>query len=107
MKHDGNGRAAVTSLEEPARVSSLSSRRSPFNQTYVHALRTLHLWSEKLSAAEIEADGPGANEPTGGGSDDIGDVTWAVPTVTLNYPSNIPGGPGHNWASSRARRSRR
>jgi len=51
------------------------------------------------SAAEIEADGPGANEPTGGGSDDIGDVTWAVPTVTLNYPSNIPGGPGHNWAN--------
>jgi aminobenzoyl-glutamate utilization protein B len=51
------------------------------------------------SAAEIEADGPGANEPTGGGSDDIGDVTWTVPTVTLNYPSNIPGGPGHNWAN--------
>ena len=31
--------------------------------------------------------------------DDIGDVSWAVPTVTLNYPSNIPGGPGHNWAN--------
>ena len=27
----------------------------------------------------------------GGGSDDIGDVSWNVPTVTLNYPSNIPG----------------
>lgn len=51
------------------------------------------------SAAEIEAAGPGTNEPTGGGSDDIGDVTWTVPTVTLNYPSNIPGGPGHNWAN--------
>jgi aminobenzoyl-glutamate utilization protein B len=37
--------------------------------------------------------------PTGGGSDDIGDISWAVPTVTLNYPSNIPGGPGHNWAN--------
>jgi aminobenzoyl-glutamate utilization protein B len=37
--------------------------------------------------------------PTGGGSDDIGDVSWAVPTVTLMYPSNIPGGPGHNWAN--------
>jgi aminobenzoyl-glutamate utilization protein B len=36
--------------------------------------------------------------PLGGGSDDIGDVSWVVPTVTLNYPSNIPGGPGHNWA---------
>lgn len=23
----------------------------------------------------------------------------AVPTVTLSYPSNIPGGPGHNWAN--------
>ncbi|MGH9969887.1 MAG: amidohydrolase, partial [Pyrinomonadaceae bacterium] len=33
---------------------------------------------------------------TRGGSDDIGDVTWNVPTVTLRYPSNIPGLPGHN-----------
>jgi aminobenzoyl-glutamate utilization protein B len=38
-------------------------------------------------------------QPTGGGSDDIGDVSWVVPTVTLSYPSNIPGGPGHNWAN--------
>jgi aminobenzoyl-glutamate utilization protein B len=37
--------------------------------------------------------------PTGGGSDDIGDVSWVVPTVTLTYPANIPGGPGHNWAN--------
>lgn len=37
---------------------------------------------------------------TGGGSDDIGDVSWTVPTVTLRYPSNIPGLPGHNWANA-------
>jgi aminobenzoyl-glutamate utilization protein B len=36
----------------------------------------------------------------GGGSDDIGDVSWNVPTITLNYPSNIPGLPGHNWANA-------
>jgi len=36
----------------------------------------------------------------GGGSDDIGDVSWAVPTVTLNYPSNIPNLPGHNWSNA-------
>jgi aminobenzoyl-glutamate utilization protein B len=36
----------------------------------------------------------------GGGSDDIGDVSWTVPTVTLRYPSNIPGTPGHNWADA-------
>ena len=42
------------------------------------------------------------NESTrmGGGSDDIGDVSWNVPTITLNYPSNIPGLPGHNWANA-------
>jgi aminobenzoyl-glutamate utilization protein B len=37
---------------------------------------------------------------TGGGSDDIGDISWNVPTVTLSYPSNIPGLPGHNWADA-------
>ena len=36
----------------------------------------------------------------GGGSDDIGDVSWNVPTVTLRFPSNIPGPPGHNWANA-------
>ncbi|MCG6957559.1 MAG: amidohydrolase [Gemmatimonadetes bacterium] len=35
----------------------------------------------------------------GGGSDDIGDVSWNMPTVVLRYPANIPGGPGHNWAN--------
>ncbi|MEO8256768.1 MAG: amidohydrolase [Acidobacteriota bacterium] len=36
----------------------------------------------------------------GGGSDDIGDVSWNVPTITLNYPSNIPLLPGHHWANA-------
>jgi aminobenzoyl-glutamate utilization protein B len=35
----------------------------------------------------------------GGGSDDIGDVSWNMPTVTMRYPSNMRGGPGHNWAN--------
>jgi aminobenzoyl-glutamate utilization protein B len=40
------------------------------------------------------------SQRTGGGSDDIGDVSWVVPTITLNYPSNIPGLPGHHWANA-------
>lgn len=36
----------------------------------------------------------------GGGSDDIGDISWTVPTITLSFPSNIPGLPGHNWSSA-------
>ena len=37
---------------------------------------------------------------TGGPSDDIGDVSWNVPTIVLWYPSNIPNLPGHNWANA-------
>jgi aminobenzoyl-glutamate utilization protein B len=33
----------------------------------------------------------------GGGSDDIADIAWNVPTVVLRFPSNIPGTPGHSW----------
>ncbi len=48
----------------------------------------------QLSGGAIES------QRTGGGSDDIGDVSWVVPTITLNYPSNIPGLPGHHWANA-------
>jgi aminobenzoyl-glutamate utilization protein B len=50
--------------------------------------------------AAAGADGDDGPPPTGGGSDDIGDVSWVVPTITLRYPSNIPAGPGHNWADA-------
>ncbi len=36
----------------------------------------------------------------GGGSDDIGDISWVVPTVTLRFPSNIPNLPGHHWSNA-------
>jgi aminobenzoyl-glutamate utilization protein B len=40
------------------------------------------------------------DEKRGGGSDDIGDISWTVPTVTLGYPANMQAGPGHNWANA-------
>ncbi|MFN8313261.1 MAG: amidohydrolase [Cyclobacteriaceae bacterium] len=36
----------------------------------------------------------------GGGSDDIADISWSLPTITLGYPSNIPGLPGHHWSDA-------
>jgi len=41
-----------------------------------------------------------AERPVSGGSDDIGDVSWTVPTVTLRFPSNIPGLQGHHWSNA-------
>jgi aminobenzoyl-glutamate utilization protein B len=43
---------------------------------------------------------PREQDLRGGGSDDIGDISWNVPTITLRFPSNIPGLPGHNWANA-------
>ena len=51
---------------------------------------------EELDGAERIPD----NERRGGGSDDIGDISWVVPTATLRFPANIPGGAGHNWNKS-------
>ncbi len=39
------------------------------------------------------------DEKRGGGSDDIGDISWNVPTVVMSFPSNFAAGPGHNWAN--------
>ncbi len=63
--------------------------------------RELAVPDSGLSTRPGSLGGP-VNEATrmGGGSDDIGDVSWNVPTITLRFPSNIPGTPGHNWANS-------
>jgi aminobenzoyl-glutamate utilization protein B len=36
----------------------------------------------------------------GGGSDDIADISWAVPTIVLRYPANIDGTKGHHWGDA-------
>ncbi len=40
--------------------------------------------------------------PTGGGSDDVGDIMWTVPTITIRYPSNIPSTIAHNVTAAMA-----
>jgi aminobenzoyl-glutamate utilization protein B len=39
-------------------------------------------------------------DPTGGASDDVGDISWNVPMVYLMYPANIPNLPGHSWPNA-------
>jgi aminobenzoyl-glutamate utilization protein B len=51
-------------------------------------------------AVELEELETPVEKPESGGSDDIGDVAWVVPTITINYPSNIPNLPGHSWSSA-------
>lgn len=51
-------------------------------------------------ATELDDLGLPVKNPISGGSDDIGDISWKLPTVTLRFPSNIPGLQGHHWSNA-------
>ncbi len=51
-------------------------------------------------ATELAKLGLPVKNPVSGGSDDIGDISWKLPTVTLRFPSNIPGLQGHHWSNA-------
>lgn len=51
-------------------------------------------------AVKLDSLGLPTTNFVSGGSDDIGDISWKLPTVTLGFPSNIPGLPGHHWANA-------
>jgi aminobenzoyl-glutamate utilization protein B len=74
---------------------------SDADQTLAKALqRELKVTEKGLATKLDELKTP--NDPEqyyGGPSDDIGDISWNVPTIVLRYPSNIPNLPGHNWAN--------
>jgi aminobenzoyl-glutamate utilization protein B len=56
-----------------------------------------HLKVEPLATEVSELSTPDSRGISmGGGSDDIGDIMWTVPTITIRYPSNIPNTIGHH-----------
>ncbi len=71
------------------------------DQAFAKAVQT-NIGSEKVEGLTVKTGALSAppEEPKSGGSDDIGDISWAAPTITIRYPSNIPGLPGHNWANA-------
>jgi aminobenzoyl-glutamate utilization protein B len=75
---------------------------SEADQTLAKALqREIKARDQGLAKELSPLQGPVTDEQRNrGGSDDIGDVSWNVPTVSLRYPSNIPGLPGHNWTDA-------
>jgi aminobenzoyl-glutamate utilization protein B len=69
-------------------------------QTFAKAVQKLAEGKEEGLKTAVKKLEPPAAKPESGASDDIGDVSWAVPTITLRYPSNIPNLPGHNWVNA-------
>ena len=74
---------------------------SEADQTLAKALqREVNSREEEGLATELRELGLPVKNPISGGSDDIGDISWKLPTVTLRFPSNIPGLQGHHWSNA-------
>ena len=71
------------------------------DQAFARAFQQF-MGADEITGLKTEIDDLGVplEEPKSGGSDDIGDVSWNVPTVTLRFPSNIEGRTGHHWSSA-------
>ena len=75
---------------------------SDADQAFARALQKLLEVEERGLATELVGLRAPSGRPESGGSDDIGDVSWAVPTVTLRFPSNVDGMIPHHWSSAMA-----
>jgi aminobenzoyl-glutamate utilization protein B len=73
---------------------------TPEEQQFAKAVQKLVGGKEKGLDTKLEEMKAPDEEPKSGGSDDIGDVSWTKPTITIRYPSNIPELPGHNWSNA-------
>jgi aminobenzoyl-glutamate utilization protein B len=73
---------------------------SEADQTLAKALQTEIDAPNKKGLAETIDTLLEVRSSMGGGSDDIADISWSLPTITLGYPSNIPELPGHHWANA-------
>ena len=75
------------------------------DQAFAKAVQTENkLKVEPLSDTVLPLMTPtnGGAAATAGASDDVGDITWTIPTVMMMFPSNIPNLPGHNKLSAMA-----
>lgn len=74
------------------------------DQAFAKAVQTTQGFKvEPLATTISPLTTPESRGPSmGGGSDDIGDIMWTVPTITIRYPSNIPNVIGHNVTSAMA-----
>ncbi len=69
-------------------------------QQFARAVQKLVGGKETGLDTKLKPLEPPLEEPKSGGSDDIGDVSWTRPTITIRFPSNIPELPGHNWSNA-------
>jgi len=51
----------------------------------------------QVDLASTQSVSPGRPDPSSGGSTDVGDVSWVVPTIGLGAATWVPGTSAHSW----------
>jgi aminobenzoyl-glutamate utilization protein B len=79
-------------------------RWSADDQAFAKAVQETNQRKVEPLASTVSPLGTPETRPRslGGGSDDIGDIMWTVPTITIGFPSNIPNMIGHHVTSAMA-----
>ncbi len=70
------------------------------DQAFARAAQQANNRELKPLATEVSKLEPPSEFSMGGGSDDIGDIMWKVPTITIRFPSNIPNMIGHHQTAA-------
>lgn len=69
-------------------------------QAFGKAVQKLVAGDQDGLATKVKGLEAPVEKPESGGSDDVGDISWTMPTISIFYPANIPNLPGHNWANA-------
>lgn len=78
-------------------------RWSKADQSFARKVQETNGLKIKPLADKVEKlEAPLNTASTGGSSDDIGDVMWTVPTITIRFPSNVPSIRNHNVIAAMA-----
>jgi aminobenzoyl-glutamate utilization protein B len=74
------------------------------DQTFAKSVQTEnHLKAQPLMDAVLPLMTPTSGvSAAGGASDDVGDITWTVPTAMVMFPSNVPNATMHNVLAAMA-----
>jgi len=76
---------------------------SEADKTFAREIQEANGFDPKPLATEVgELGVPKGLPPMGGPSNDLGDVMWTLPTITVRYPSNVPNMTIHNVLAAMA-----
>lgn len=87
-------------MYENIKVVGLPKWSTEDQELAIAVQKEVNSYTTKGLSTELASIRLPAAVPVSGGSDDIGDVSWKIPTVTLRFPSNIPGLQGHHWSNA-------